>query len=84
VIALRTKKLFQVRDDLVEVFRIVLKFELVAPLVKKFLTENQDQQNMNPVLTKEATALREITDELYAKEDRLYERYAFFKRPFMF
>jgi len=84
VIALRTRKLFQVQDDLVDVFRIVHKFELVAPLVKKFLYDNQEQQNIKVVLKKEAISLREVVDELHVKEDKLYERYAFFRRPFIF
>ena len=44
MIALRTRKLFEVRDDLVEVFRVVLKFELVAPMVPKFLLNNMPYQ----------------------------------------
>lgn len=47
IIAVRTRKLFTVRDDLISIFSLVVKFELQVPKIRQFLLNSLTYQQNN-------------------------------------
>jgi hypothetical protein len=48
IIAMRTRKLFTVRDELISIFSLIIKFELLVPKIRQQLLDSLTyKQNAN-------------------------------------
>ena len=96
IIAMRTRKLFTVRDDLIAIFSLVVKFDLQVPKIRQFLlnsltyqqncTNQEDSvkiDNRRLILEKESKLIKTTVLDLLCKIKNLHENHKFFSKPFV-